>query len=704
MLVNQTTLVMLGLLLAAWAVLAAWAILAARARVRRAEAAQGTARRMARMLDGAPALPLLVRTDGRIEAAPRLAGWLGLDAVPQFLSELSQDNKGFPADQLTALHGAVLRTQKTGAPFRMVATPLGSKRSLVLRGHLSDPQVSPGGAALVWIFDFSDSEGELVDLREEAARAREDFSALVGLIEAAPIPMWFRAPEGQLRLVNQAYVTAVAGESAEAVVEASTELIERIDGLSARQVARQAFDRKRPIERMVAATIAGQRRMLRVSDLPLGPEGVAGYAIDVEDMEELARTLRAFRSAQRSMLDQLSAGVAQFDAKHNLVFANQPFHRIFALKPIVALEPPSFERLLDMARDAARLPEARDFPAWRRERAAWFLSGETQDEDWPLPDGTHLRVVAHPMPDGSLLMIVEDRTEHLQMSSARDILLRTRTVIFDSLYEAVAVFAPDGRLQQWNRRFAADWRLDSEFLDTHPKIDDLLERVAPQLAYSVEVKGVGEVVRAATLDRKQSCGRLALANGITQEFTGIPLPDGNSLLTVIAVGDSPKTAVVLQQNNAGQLEVDTGKSHVSEGGSTALGNGQAIGLFDFMVGLAQERAEQLTAKGLALDLRGDQRVGSVQGDRTRLSEALGQIIDNAIAGTGRGGRILIALSRVKSGNARIMISDNGQGLDTADLTHADGMKLARQAVEDHGGAIERLAEPDVGTAVVITLP
>ena len=197
MLLNQTALVLIGLLLGGWAVLAGWAMLSARGKVRRAEASQRASRRMAKMVEDSPALPLLVRTDGRIEAAPKLAGWLGLDAVPQFLTELSHDDRGFPPDQLAALNAAVLRTQKTGAPFRMVATPQGSKRSLALRGHLSDPQVSPGGAAMVWIFDFSDSESELVQLRGEASRAKEDFAALVGLIEAAPMPMWFRSPEGK---------------------------------------------------------------------------------------------------------------------------------------------------------------------------------------------------------------------------------------------------------------------------------------------------------------------------------------------------------------------------------------------------------------------------------------------------------------------------------------------------------------------------
>ena len=499
MLLNQTALVLIGLLLAAWTLAAGWAILSARARERRVEASQRHARRLARMVDESPALPLLVRSDGRIEAPPKLAKWLGLDAVPQFLTELDgggdEGNSGLAPEQLAELTEAVRRTQKTAAPFRMVATPRGSRRSLALRGHLADPQVSPGGAALVRVFDFSDSESELVKLRAEASRARGDFAALVGLIEAAPMPMWFRGPDGTLRLVNSAYVRAVGAESAEAAVEAGSELVEAIDGLSAAQVALQAAARHAPIERMVAATIDGQRRALRVSDLPLGEEGIAGYAIDVEEMEELARSFRAFREAQRAMLDQLSAGVAQFDAKRNLTFANQPFQRIFGLGPGVMLNPPPFERLLDMAHEAGRVPEARDFPAWRREKAHWFGSSTVQEEAWPLGGGTHLRVVAQPTPDGGLLMIVEDRSEQLQLSATRDTMLRTRAATFDSLFESIAVFTPDGRMQIWNRRFAQDWGLDSEFLDTHPRIDALLDRIGARLKRPPQARSVGDVVR-----------------------------------------------------------------------------------------------------------------------------------------------------------------------------------------------------------------
>src|SRR5688572_24579640 len=290
---SPVELVLLGLLLAGWTFGAVWLVLAAQSRARQANAARSTARRLTRMIDDSPAVPLLVKADGKIEGPERLAAWLGLAQLPGFISELDAGDSGLRADDLDQLRDAVRKTQKTASPFRMVVSPRGSNKSLAVRGHLADPAVAQGGAALVWWFDFSESEGELGRLRAEAERARHDFAALVGLIEAAPMPMWFRGPDMKLRLVNSAYVEAVGAPSAEEAVRDQVELVEAVDGLTAAQVARQAHDKDLPVERIVQATVGTQRRALSVSDLPLGKEGVAGYAIDIEAMEELSRQFRA---------------------------------------------------------------------------------------------------------------------------------------------------------------------------------------------------------------------------------------------------------------------------------------------------------------------------------------------------------------------------------------------------------------------------
>ncbi len=741
---TPSALALLGLLLAGWIFGAAWLVLAAQKRARLAQSARSNARRLTRMIDDSPAIPLLVKSDGRIEGPERLAAWLGLDRLPHFLSELSDNGCGLAEKDLADLREAVRRTQKTAAPFNMAVTARGSQKSLALRGQQADPAVAPAGTALVWWFDFSESEGELSQLRADAARARSDFAALVGLIEAAPMPMWFRNADMRLQLVNSAYVKAVEAENAQSVVDGQVELVEMVDGLSAAQVARQARDKDLPIERIVQATIGTQRRAVRVTDLPLGQEGVAGYAIDIEEMEEQNRAFRAFREAQRSMLDQLSVGVAQFDAEHRLAFANQPFLRIFALPSSVQNDLPDFDRFLDMARDKGRLPEVRDFPVWRAELAGWFLLDTPAEYAWSLSDNTHLRIVAQPMPDGGVVLVAEDRSEQLALSAMRDTLLRTRTATFDSLFEALAVISPDGKVQLWNRGFPKIWGIEEEFFNSHPHVDALLERITRALARPGQRAAIGEVVRSSTLDRKERGGRVTLADGRTLEFAGVPLPDGNGLLTVLDVTDSTKAeqalrdraaaleeadavktrflanmsyefrtpltsiggfAELLQSGVAGELS-EQGKEYVgaivasverltaqiesvldltqSEAGLLPIAT-QEVELLPFVTDIVRQREEAIEEKDLLLDLRGDKGAGKVMADKRQLGRAIGNLLDNAIAAVpDKNGRILVALNRRRRG-VQIVISDNGAGMKPGELARAlDGYRLTKGEGEKRG--------------------
>ena len=136
-------------------------------------------------------------------------------------------------------------------------------------------------------------------------------------------------------------------------------------------------------------------------------------------------------------------------------FFNQPFAIMAQLEPEWLSERPEFDRVLERMRENGRLPEVRDFPAWKAERRGWFTSPEeTIEEDWMLANGDHLRILGQPLPDGGLRLIFEDRTEQVRLASARDTLLRVRAATFDNLFEVISVFASDGRLYLWNRRFS----------------------------------------------------------------------------------------------------------------------------------------------------------------------------------------------------------------------------------------------------------
>jgi signal transduction histidine kinase len=734
--VSPVFLVLMGLLLALWTAGAAWVMLRASTRAAQSEGARKTTRRLARMLEDAPAIPLLVRTDGRIEAPDRLASWLGLESMPAYISDLAgSDGRGLSADQVADLIEAVRRTQRTATPFAFSVTPPGSRRGLALRGALADPAVSPAGSALVWVFDFTESERELAQLRREAARAREDFAALVGLIEAAPIPMWFRGNDHKLRLVNAAYVAAVAAPSPDSVVEGQIELVEESGGLSAAEVARRAAERRKTIERVVTATINGARRTLRVTDLPLAAEGVAGYAIDIEDMEEVSRAFRAFREAQRSMLDKISIGVAQFDNERRISFANQPFYRVFNLPPGVVGEKTAFEQVLRLARENGRIPEVRDFPAWRAEKVGWFTLSEPLEEHWPLPESVHLRVVAQPLPDGGLVLVAEDRTEQLALSAGRDTLLRTRAATFDNLFEALAVFAPGGHLELWNRGFPHAWGIEPEQLEAKPQADALLEAIASRLARPAAVQAIGEAIRQATLDRRRGEGVAELADGRTLEFACVPLPDGNGLFTVLDVTASRQAEDALRERNRALEEADevmtrflANMSYEFRTPLTSIGgfaellvNGmagelspqardyaqaiaQSVGklteqvenvldlsqseaglmplnkrpleLLPLLAALVRQREERILDAGLTLNLRGDAG-RRLEADAAQLRRAFGHLIDNAIAATPPDGRITIEIKPMQTDGVKVTIADTGKGMTQAELARAlEGLRTS----------------------------
>ena len=420
------------------------------------------------------------------------------------------------------------------------------------------------------------------------------------------------------------------------------------------------------------------------------------------------------------MLDRLSSGVAQFDAKRQVVFANLPFQRIFALNPAMLQDSLSFDRLLDVARDAGRLPEVRDFPAWRREKADWFSGGDALEEAWPSADGTHLRIVAQPMPDGGLLLIAEDRTEQLQLSANRDTLLRTRTATFDSLYELVVSSRPMAACS-CGTGVSPGTGASMPTFSTPIRISRRCSKSSrPKLARPQLAKAVGDVVRAATLDRKQTGGRAALADGRTLRFTGVPLPDGNGLLAVLDITDTQKAEDRAQGTQCGadrgrcdqdpvprqhELRIPhaadfdrricraapgrarrraqpAGAANTSaiswprSAGSASRSKAcstsrkarpgvlplarENIELLPFVSGIVEERARRIEEAGLTLDLRGDKSAGRIEGDGRRLNRAIGHLLDNAIAATPRGGRILVELSPKKSG-ARIVVSDDGAG-------------------------------------------
>ncbi len=117
----------------------------------------------------------------------------------------------------------------------------------------------------------------------------------------------------------------------------------------------------------------------------------------------------------------------------------------------------------------------------------------------------------------------------------------------------------------------------------------------------------------------------------------------------------------------------------------------------------------------------------VLGDDRRLRWAIGNLIDNAIKYTQPGGTVTLEIRGEEHGAAQLRIRDNGVGIAKHEQAMlftrfwrgtprtpegrvvrvpgmGQGLYLARQIIEAHGGTIEIRTRPAVGTAVYFSLP
>jgi signal transduction histidine kinase len=707
-----------------WLGIAAAVAVAAARRFRLAEQVLEAARANARLLELMPARPLLVHPDDRIEVDEQLLRELGLTERPPRLAELVGNDSGIAPDDLGILSSDLEIARASAGRLSRKVRAQGSGRVFDVRGGPA-PEEAPG-TMLLWFFDASAGEEERAKLSLRLKQTEAALGSLTHLIEAAPFPMWYRGPDLKLGLVNSAFVHAVEGRDATDVIERSAELVDGDGESGAVGAAREAQEGGRVVSRMQPAILHGERRMLRVVNVPLSTGAVAGFAVDVQDLEDARAELGRYIESQRELADRMTAGTAQFDADRSLSFFNRPFAVMTQLDAEWLAEQPEFDRVIERMRDQQRLPETRDFPAWKEERRGWFTSAEeVLEEEWMLPNGDHIRVVAQPLPDGGLRLFLEDRTEQLRLASARDTLLRVRAATFDNLFEAIGVFASDGRLYTWNSRFLEDWELEEEWLTTHPRVDELVPAMARKLVNPTAAAQIREMVRQTTNERQSSTGRISMTDGRHFQFAAVPLPDGNALFTMVDVTDSTRIEAALRERATALEEADRVKTDfvanmsyelrtplTSIGGfAELLGGGYAGDLsakardyvsaivesverlsklindvLDLTTGdtrgvalekervdvaglcrAAAEMAKARTAeKAQKLEVEISPSAGHVFGDARRLRESVEHVLHNAIAYTDRKGRISLTADGDKK-RAVIRIQDNGSGIEPEDL-------------------------------------
>ena len=215
------------------------------------------------------------------------------------------------------------------------------------------------------------------------------------------------------------------------------------------------------------AVVGGQRRAFTFTEIPLGDAGIIGTAVDVTDVAAAEARLQQHVDAHADTLDKLQTAVAIFGRDQKLIFYNRAFVQLWGLPEAWLDKHPSDGEILDRLREARKLPEQRDYQAWKRSRLALYQGAPNGDKDgrateelWHLPGGQTLRVVTQPHPFGGLTFLYEDVSERLALESNYNTLIKVQSATLDTLGEGVAVFGPDGKLKLHNAAFARIWEFE----------------------------------------------------------------------------------------------------------------------------------------------------------------------------------------------------------------------------------------------------
>ena len=533
--------------------------------------------------------PLIVW--GRDGTAPRSYG--GAEAV------LDSCLAGADA---TALSQALDALSDRGAGFALDAHDKDGKL-IKLRGR------AVGGMAAVWL------EQEIAPIKDNAP----DYRAV---LDALPIPVWLRDKTLSMIWGNRAFAAATGAPDAEFAAGLQTAL-----DRSERDLAATARAEGQRTEAKRFAIMGGQRRALAFTHTPIGEGNIVGVAIDVTDVSNAEARLQQQVDANADTLDKLATAVAIFGRDQKLSFHNRAFARLWNLPEGWLETNPTDGEILDRLRDARRLPEQRDYQAWKRERLSLYdKAGEALEEDmWHLPGGQTLRVVPQPHPFGGLTFLYEDVTEKLALESSFTTLTKVQSATLDTLQEAVAVFGPDGRMKLHNAAFARIWEMDENDFAGEPHIARVADICIARFGEEDVWRRLVNAVSAGS-SRQRDWGEIERRDHTIVSVSLAPLPDGATLVTFVDVTDRFRIESALRDRNEALEAADKLKSDFVQ---------QASFLFRDPLNAVHGFAD-LLANGIAGPLNEKQAayVKDILAASTKLAEVTSDILDLAMIDSG----------------------------------------------------------------------
>jgi signal transduction histidine kinase len=691
--------------------------------------------------------------DGPRVLAANLPPALGVPREPERLLRFAEWLDGPSAE---ALDEAVRALTERGEAFNLMLRTHSQK-------HVEVDGRTAGGAVALKVRDVAGRRLELASLADKHKALDGEIAVLRALLDALQSPAWLRGADRRLVWVNRSYAEAVAAPSPEGALSDQIELLDR----ATRRAIEKALQSGQTFHARIETLAGYGTRRYDASVVEI--EGAsAGIAVDASlsdlDQQELKRGLEArFRS-----FDRLATAFAVFGADQRLTHFNQAYVELWQLDPEWLLNHPRDGEILDRLRQARRLPEKADYQDWKRTWLSAYGSNAQSEDEWHLPDGRTLHVIADSAPEGGVTYLYENVTERLALESRYNALIHVQRETLDTLREGVAVFAPNGRLRLYNPAFAAIWRLSPRQLDSEPHIEEIIDWCRVLYDNAEEWERTKASVTAIVSARRSYESQFDRPDGSVIACAALPLPDGGALLTYVDVSDSKAAERALIERNEALEAADRMKtafvSHVSYELRTPLTNiigfsellasplsgplsekqrdylgdirssGRTLlsiiddildlatidaGTFELKLSPVEVREvveaaalgvrERLKQNGVELEIGIDADVGNFIADGRRVTQILYNLLSNAIGFSPADGKIVLTCGRA-SDMLAFTVQDQGCGIPE-DYQHSvfDRFESRSHGSRHHGAGlgltiVKSLVELHAGTVALASSP
>ena len=443
------------------------------------------------------------------------------------------------ADMLTA---ALNRLRTEEQPFTLELQHKTGLRRFVVSGFRTQAPQFHDLIDILWVRETTETTQKIATLTKKVQELEKETELFGKAFNSLPFPIWLRNEDLQLALCNEAYAKAVHAASVEQALLLGSELVYEKSPRDAKVLAAAARAAGKERKTREFVVMEGKRRWIEASEIPLPAQMYSknktiGFVRDITQEQELQNSLQQHIASHNGVLEHLKTAIAVFDAEMRLQFYNTSFLNLWDLDEKELDGSPTYSHVLDMMREKRRLPENRDFNAYKTREIKFFTSLVSATEDvLHLPSGITLRRMLTPHPLGGLLITYEDVTGHLTMERSMTVLNETQFTVVNHLREAILLFGRNGRLKLANTAYLNLWQVtDPNFNNASLSVMDVLETQRPFFENENNWEALKEQLLGVINSHTGENFQILRPDGKVLEFIAVGLPDGGTFVSFLDV-------------------------------------------------------------------------------------------------------------------------------------------------------------------------